>query len=303
MPAMTSMQGRTAIITGRRAAWAARRPCSSRARGASIIASGRDASRGSALLDEIRGSGGRAEFVQGDVSLPQTNERLVETAVRVFGGLDTIVCFAGMLGLGSITGVTPDTWRQTLAVKSRRDLLPAPRRPPAVQLRGRGASSSAIDCCVQGFPQPRGLLRVQGRPARAGPTGGHRLRPRHPHQRAVSGPGRHAADLGFCCGVSRSLASRLGRRAEDAPETSRLPRGHLPRGGCSCLRRIGVDDGYVDHHRRRDHDGRLEQDPCFPMAAGWTGAGGRKAPCHASGIDVSGCGSAWCPRDARVMHA
>ena len=50
------------------------------------------------------------------MSLPETGERLVETCTRTFGRLDSVACFAGMLGLGSVTGVPVDTWRRTLAV-------------------------------------------------------------------------------------------------------------------------------------------------------------------------------------------
>jgi len=163
MPAMTSMQGRTAIITGATSGMGRATALLFAREGASIIASGRDASRGSALLDEIRGSGGRAEFVQGDVSLPQTNERLVETAVRVFGGLDTIVCFAGMLGLGSITGVTPDTWRQTLAVNLDAIFYLLRAGLPAVQLRGKGAVViGGSIAAFKGFPNHAAYCASKG---------------------------------------------------------------------------------------------------------------------------------------------
>ena len=105
MPAMPGLQGRTAIITGATSGMGHATAILFAREGADIVASGRDQARGRAIMDEIRAAGGRVEFVPGDVSLPEVNERLVETSVRVFGGVDTIVCFAGMLGLGSLTGV------------------------------------------------------------------------------------------------------------------------------------------------------------------------------------------------------
>jgi NAD(P)-dependent dehydrogenase (short-subunit alcohol dehydrogenase family) len=160
---MTSIQGRTAIITGATSGMGRATALLFAREGASIIASGRDASRGSALLDEIRGGGGRAEFVPGDVSLPQTSERLVETAVRAFGGLDTIVCFAGMLGLGSITGVTPDIWRQTLAVNLDAIFYLLRAGLPAMQARGGGAVViGGSIAALKGFPNHAAYCASKG---------------------------------------------------------------------------------------------------------------------------------------------
>ena len=108
--------GRAAIITGATSGMGHATALLFAREGASVVASGRDEGRGRALLDRIRAEGGQAEFVPGDVSLAGTNEQLVETCTALYGGVDTIACFAGMLGLGSLTGVPADTWRQTLAV-------------------------------------------------------------------------------------------------------------------------------------------------------------------------------------------
>jgi NAD(P)-dependent dehydrogenase (short-subunit alcohol dehydrogenase family) len=51
----------------------------------------------------------------GDIALEETNRELVELALDRYGRLDGFLCHAGMLGLGSVTEVTPQTWRRTLA--------------------------------------------------------------------------------------------------------------------------------------------------------------------------------------------
>ena len=160
---MTSLRGRTAIITGATSGMGRATALLFAREGASIIASGRDAPRGSALLDGIRGAGGRAEFVPGDVSLPETNERLVETAVRAFGGVDAIVCFAGMLGLGSITGVTPGTWRQTLAVNLDAIFYLLRAGLPAMRARGKGAAViGGSIAALKGFPNHAAYCASKG---------------------------------------------------------------------------------------------------------------------------------------------
>jgi NAD(P)-dependent dehydrogenase (short-subunit alcohol dehydrogenase family) len=157
------MNGRVVIITGATSGMGRATALLLAREGASIIASGRDASRGSALLGEIRSGGGRAEFVPGDVSLPQTNERLVETAVRAFGGVDTIVCFAGMLGLGSLTDVPVDTWRQTMAVNL--DAIVYLLRAGLPVMRQRGGGSVVVGGSIaafKGFPNHAAYCASKG---------------------------------------------------------------------------------------------------------------------------------------------
>jgi NAD(P)-dependent dehydrogenase (short-subunit alcohol dehydrogenase family) len=131
--------------------------------GAAVIASGRDAERGRTLVDEIRSAGGRVGFVPGDVSLPATNDRLVETATRIFGGVDTIVCFAGMLGLGSVSGVPLDVWRQTLAVNL--DAVFYLLRSGLPSIRARGGGSVVIGgsiAALKGFPNHAAYCASKG---------------------------------------------------------------------------------------------------------------------------------------------
>jgi NAD(P)-dependent dehydrogenase (short-subunit alcohol dehydrogenase family) len=107
--------------------------------GADVVASGRDVGRGRALAEEIRAGGGRAEFVPGDVSLPETSMRLVEACESSFGGIDAAVACAGMLGLGSVTDVPVDVWRQTLATNLDAVFYLLRWALPAMRRRGGGS--------------------------------------------------------------------------------------------------------------------------------------------------------------------
>jgi len=160
---MSKMQDKAAIVTGATSGMGRATALLFAREGASVLASGRDAERGAKLVDEIRAGGGRAEFVPGDVSLQETNARLVEECVRAFGGLDTVVACAGMLGLGSATDVPVDTWRQTLAVNLdavfylMRSALPA--------LQGRGGGSIVVVGSIaafKGFPNHAAYCASKG---------------------------------------------------------------------------------------------------------------------------------------------
>lgn len=112
---MPKLQGKAAIVTGATSGMGraiARLFASERA---SVLLSGRDPKRGAEAVREIESSGGRARFVAGDVAQFEVNQRLVEECLAHFGRLDVISTNAGSLGLGSITDVPLETWRQTVA--------------------------------------------------------------------------------------------------------------------------------------------------------------------------------------------
>jgi NAD(P)-dependent dehydrogenase (short-subunit alcohol dehydrogenase family) len=107
--------------------------------GARVVASGRDHERGRTLVEEAAAAGGQVQFVAGDVSRPDTNDRLVETCVRSFGGVDVVVTCAGSLGLGSATDLPIDTWRDTLAVNLDAVYYLLRSALPRIQARGGGS--------------------------------------------------------------------------------------------------------------------------------------------------------------------
>lgn len=113
---MGKLSGRTAIVTGATSGMGRRIAEVFASEGASVVVSGRDTRRGADVADSIRSDGGRAVFVKGDVAVEETNRLLVERALNGFGGLDILVPNAGILGMGSITAITPDDWRRTMAV-------------------------------------------------------------------------------------------------------------------------------------------------------------------------------------------
>jgi NAD(P)-dependent dehydrogenase (short-subunit alcohol dehydrogenase family) len=107
--------------------------------GASVVASGRDPGRGASLVGEIRAAGGRTEFVAGDVGRYETSERLVAASLGAFGGVDVVVAAAGTLGLGPVTDLPLETWRETLSVNLDAVFYLMRAAVPAMQRRGGGS--------------------------------------------------------------------------------------------------------------------------------------------------------------------
>ena len=82
--------------------------------GARIIVTGRNSSKGQAVVDSIRGFGGDAHFIGADISIAHEVQNLITQAVAHFGKLDILVANAGILGLGSVTQTSLETWHQTI---------------------------------------------------------------------------------------------------------------------------------------------------------------------------------------------
>ena len=160
---MGKLQGKAAIVTGATSGMGRATAILFAREGASVLASGRDAERAGSLVDAIRGEGGRVEFVAGDVGLPATNERLVETCRRTFGGVDIAVCCAGMLGLGPAAEVPVETWRQTLAVNLDAVFYLLRLALPEMQ-RGRGGAIVLVSsiAAFKGFPNHAAYCASKG---------------------------------------------------------------------------------------------------------------------------------------------
>ncbi|HET7876286.1 MAG TPA: glucose 1-dehydrogenase [Methylomirabilota bacterium] len=68
---------------------------------------------------KVVANGDRTLAIQADVMREEDVRRAVDDAVRAFGGLDVLVCGAGVIGTGSIENTTPELWDQMMAVNVR----------------------------------------------------------------------------------------------------------------------------------------------------------------------------------------
>ncbi|WP_297335852.1 SDR family oxidoreductase [Algoriphagus sp.] len=107
------LQNKTFIVTGATSGMGKAIALTFAKEGANLILSGRNEEAGKELSKQLSG---KAYFLPGDVSEPEYNQALVDLAVEKFGQLDGISTNAGMLGLGSITELSPDQWSLTLEV-------------------------------------------------------------------------------------------------------------------------------------------------------------------------------------------
>lgn len=131
--------------------------------GASVVIGGRDPVRGAAVADRIRAGGGKAEFVAGDIAWPEASERLVSAAVEHFGGVDILVANAGRLGLGSVTGISVESWRETIATNLDAVFYLFKAGIPRMLERGRGAVVlTGSIAAFKGFPNHAAYCASKG---------------------------------------------------------------------------------------------------------------------------------------------
>lgn len=136
---MNTLQGKTFIITGATSGMGKATAELFSTEGAQLVLSGRSRERGDELFASLRKDNPNIVIHYGDISLESTNRRLVELALDRFGCLDGFLCHAGTLGLGSVTEVSPETWRQTMAINLDAVYYLSHYGLPAMQRTGGGA--------------------------------------------------------------------------------------------------------------------------------------------------------------------
>lgn len=90
------MKGKTVIITGASSGIGEAMAKVYADMGAKVVLGARNEEKLSALVEQIRAKGGEAAYCATDVTKPEECKRLVETAVETFGGVDILICNAGI---------------------------------------------------------------------------------------------------------------------------------------------------------------------------------------------------------------
>ena len=135
------LDGKVAIITGGASGIGRAAALLFAAEGARVVTADLSPA-GSEVVAEIAGRGGRATFVEGDVSEASTAAALVGTAVRAYGRLDILYNNAGVAPLGRdgmITNIEDEDWDYVLRVNLKSVFLCCKHAIPAIAEAGGGA--------------------------------------------------------------------------------------------------------------------------------------------------------------------
>jgi NAD(P)-dependent dehydrogenase (short-subunit alcohol dehydrogenase family) len=114
---MAALEGKVVLVTG--AGRGLGRVCAQMlaAQGAKVVAATLTPERGAETLRLIREAGGEAMFVQGDVGRTADVQRMVQTALDSYGGLDCAINNAVTnIGARPLADIDEDDWDRALAV-------------------------------------------------------------------------------------------------------------------------------------------------------------------------------------------
>lgn len=113
---MSSLSGKTAVVTGASSGIGRAIAEKFGADGAHVFLAGRTAESMEASRAHIEANGGRASVGVGDLRDPARVRALVDEAVRETGRLDIMVNSAGLAYGGSIIGGEPEQWREMFEI-------------------------------------------------------------------------------------------------------------------------------------------------------------------------------------------
>ena len=109
-------------------------------RGASIVVNGRsDRAAVDAVVGEINAAGGQAIGCMADVSDEAAAQRMIADSVAAFGGLDVVVCNAGLRRQTKFLDMSLAEWREILSVALDGAFIIAKAAVPHMIGRGGGA--------------------------------------------------------------------------------------------------------------------------------------------------------------------
>ena len=106
---MSKIRGKVAVVTGASKGIGAAIAKALAAQGASVVVNYASSKPGAdAVVAAITKAGGQAIAVQGNVSLPNDAQAIVDAAIRTYGRLDVLVNNSGVYEFSPIDGVTPE---------------------------------------------------------------------------------------------------------------------------------------------------------------------------------------------------
>src|SRR6185312_7415255 len=136
----TELTNHTALVTGATSGIGKATANHLGALGAHVIVSGRDKTRGDAVVAGIRAAGGTADFVAAELHDENSVRELATRATELGGGhVDILVNSGGIFPFGATADTPAETIDEVFAVNVKAPYLLVAALAPAMAERGNGA--------------------------------------------------------------------------------------------------------------------------------------------------------------------
>ncbi|MEO0823275.1 MAG: 3-oxoacyl-ACP reductase FabG [Pseudomonadota bacterium] len=122
--------------------------------GAKVMIAARGEEAAKAAVEEIRGAGGTADYICGDVGVWQDVQGMVAACMRAHGGLDILCANAGAFPQTKIVDMDPGEWDEVMRTNLKSAFLAVKAAIPEFEKAGKGrvVLTSSITGPVTGFP-------------------------------------------------------------------------------------------------------------------------------------------------------
>jgi NAD(P)-dependent dehydrogenase (short-subunit alcohol dehydrogenase family) len=117
--------------------------------GATVIVNDLLVERGQETVEEIVQAGGKALFIQADVTEPDSVKSMVDQAIATYGRIDVLFNNAGISGIGAIHEVEPEDWDRVIRINIRGVFLPSKYVQPHMMERREGSVINMSSCIAE----------------------------------------------------------------------------------------------------------------------------------------------------------
>ncbi|MBS0271925.1 MAG: glucose 1-dehydrogenase [Proteobacteria bacterium] len=136
---MGKLAGKVALITGAAKGMGYTEALLFAQEGASVIATDRDTAAGEKVVQEIHQQGGKAFFLEHNVSEEEGWKNVIEKTLQAYGKIDILVNNGGILLQKSLENTTSQEWDQVFDVNAKGVFLGCKHIAPAMRKSGGGS--------------------------------------------------------------------------------------------------------------------------------------------------------------------
>lgn len=117
--------------------------------GAIVIVNDLDEKKGHETVEEIKKDGGKATFIQADVTNPESVRLMIEQMIEQYMRIDVLFNNAGISNVGALHEVEPDTWDKIMSVNVKGVYLPSKYALPYMMERKSGSIINMSSCAAE----------------------------------------------------------------------------------------------------------------------------------------------------------